>query len=303
MERFKQIVPTTKNGCSLKYEYLTNARTTAFNICGGKSFRYPENIADQLGIQMKYFVLQIFHKANDPVTFTLTILNTKNTVMKFSLSTLVRKHQQLITSKPTTRAIKVHIPTIPHDEWVNLCVDLEYIVMKNAPGDSFDSLLSFEIFPTCLIRNVFASPNPLRPEVNGQDLPNKFKYTGLKSTTILIAENAPKSNSKSRIPLRSQGAKVKPKIAPPKPKRPKTVIETEKEPIEDDFDEGALYDEEDTDDENGAFMGSPPKINKTDLNIQNSLPENEEEELELVFIEALNCYYCPNNQQYYQIDD
>ena len=31
--------------------------------------------------------------------------------------------------------------------------------------------------------------------------------------------------------------------------------------------------------------------------------ELEEEELELVYVEALKCYYCPNNQQYYQIDD
>ncbi|OHS99467.1 hypothetical protein TRFO_08413 [Tritrichomonas foetus] len=160
-------------------------------------------------------------------------------------------------------------------------------------------------------------PTPLRPEASGQDLPNKVKFIGgIKSSTVLVAENAPKSTSKSRIPLRSQGAKVKPTISPLKPKRPKTVVGHEKTEevqsqrykspsptFEDDFDEQYDDEEEETDDENGAFMGSAPRINRADIDVKNGLPENEEEELELVFIEALNCYYCPNNQQYYQIDD
>jgi hypothetical protein len=36
--------------------------------------------------------------------------------------------------------------------------------------------------------------------------------------------------------------------------------------------------------------------------IKRKIGEDEEEDLELVFIDALGCYYCPANQQYYEVD-
>ncbi|OHT17084.1 hypothetical protein TRFO_41307 [Tritrichomonas foetus] len=68
------------------------------------------------------------------------------------------------------------------------------------------------------------------------------------------------------------------------------------------------YDDYDDDDSDGsAFGGDAPRYQteflNTDAEMHTRLPDDEEDELELVYIEPLGCYYCPSNQQYYQLDD
>ena len=64
-------------------------------------------------------------------------------------------------------------------------------------------------------------------------------------------------------------------------------------------------DEEETDSDGSAFGGSVPRYQTEfiDAEMHKKLPDDEEDELELVYIEPLGCYYCPSNQQYYQLDD
>lgn len=289
-----------------KFEHIANARTTAYNISRGNSFIFLEHSTEQLNLQMRYFVVQIFHKAGDPVTMNLT-MKTANESQEtvFSFSTSNRNSQQRSSSQ---KLVNVKLSTVPPDEWVNVCIDLEYAVLKNLPDSAFVALTNFEITPTCLIRFVFMIPFPLRPENNGVDLPNKTRFQGLKSHTVLYAENVAKS-LKSRNPGRSQGSMTKQTKSPLKPKRPNTAA-SNKKPKSDSFDNieksmantGPNFDVEEDSDDGDDFI-TEPDAPKDDIDVQNGLPENEEEELELVYVDALKCYYCPNNQKYYQIDD
>lgn len=292
---------------TMKFEHIANARTTAYKISRTNNFIYSEHSSEPLNLQMRYFVVQIFHKAGDPVTISLTMRTANESdETVFSFSTSNRISQQRSSSQ---NVVNVKLATVPPDEWVNVCIDLEYAVIKNLPNSAFTALTNFEINPTCLIRYVFMVPFPLRPENNGIDLPNKTRFQGLKSQTILYAENVSKT-LKSRNPGRSQGSMTKQTKSPLKPKRPSTAASNKKtksdslEKIEKSMTSNnkTFEDEEDSDDED-AFIGSEPQIPRDDIDVQNGLPDNEEEELELVYVEALKCYYCPNNQKYYQIDD
>lgn len=295
-----------------KYEHIANARTTAYKISRGNNFIYSEHSTEPLNLQMRYFIVQIFHKAGDPVTLNLTMKTANESdETVFSFSTSNRVSQQQRNAATSQNIVNVKLSSVPPDEWVNLCIDLEYAVLKNLPDSAFAALTNFEINPTCLIRFVFTTPFPLRPENNGVDLPNKTRYQGLKSQTVLYAENTSKS-LRSRNPGRSQGSMTKQTKSPLKPKRPNTAA-SNKKPKSDTFEkieqnmantEPNFNDEEDSDDDDDeAFIGSEPKIPKDDIDVQNGLPDDEEEELELVYVDALKCYYCPNNQKYYQIDD
>lgn len=291
---------------TIVYEHKSNARTNCYSISGATNkFQFPQKLGESLDCKMRYLVIQIFHKAGDHVTINLNISSANGAVFKFSFSTLERKNQ-VRSSKAST---KILLDKIPSDKWVNVCFDLEYVVMKYWPGGTLNALQSIEIHPTCLIRWIFAmATQPLRPENGGSDVPNKFKLMGgIQSETILVAES---NKRKSRIPLRSQGSKTKPPLTSSveKPKRAMTVVpksEQGNEKLSDtfgnDFEDDTESEEEDEDD---AFLGKTAKAGVlAELNVKNGVPTGEEEELELVYIEALNCYYCPSNQQYYQIDD
>ena len=92
----------------------------------------------------------------------------------------------------------------------------------------------------------------------------------------------------SGIPSKQTKPKTtpKPEITPP---------QTHKEDLIDESDDDSDYSDSD------AF-GSVPANDRSKIDIKPELPMGEEEELELVYIEALNCYYCPSNQQYYELD-
>jgi hypothetical protein len=169
---------------------------------------------------------------------------------------------------PSSSKKAIPLDDIPADIWVNLCFDLEVLVPKYEPGCNFVSLEAIEIAPTCLIRWVFESRTPLSPDQRGRDLPNRFKLASIRSETIVVAHapETPKGQRKSGIPIRRPSRK---KDAEGGPKSMGMSFEDDFEGDED-----------------------PPQ-----------LPVGEEEELELVYIEVLGCYYCPNNQKYYQIGE
>lgn len=73
-----------------------------------------------------------------------------------------------------------------------------------------------------------------------------------------------------------------------------------------------LNDDDDDESDGSAFGGEAPQYENEflDLEMPGGTPrttnydeDDEEEELELMYISALDCYYCPSNQQYYQIED
>lgn len=65
-----------------------------------------------------------------------------------------------------------------------------------------------------------------------------------------------------------------------------------------------IDDDVDSESSGSAFGGTIPHYQRELLDEMNSQAiKEEEEELELVYISSLNCYYCPSNQQYYQIEN
>jgi hypothetical protein len=300
-ETFRKILgPRTDP--AFPYEHISNARTTAYSIttASPNKFRYPVKMSDHLDISMRYLVVQLFHKVSDPINISLNIRNTGNVVFKFSFSTVERKNRPPLSRSAT----KIQLDRIPDGIWVNLCFDLEYLVSRHRPGSAFESLQSIEIAPTCLIRWIFANSSELKPELEGQDIPNQLKFVGgIKSVTVLFSERCEnKAEKKAQTPLGDPGGKSKLPV-----RRAKTgsgVLGAKGQRIhvpmfEADFESDSNEDDSDE----TAFLGAPPSDRLADLNVRREIPENEEEELELVFIEALNCYYCPNNQQYYQLDE
>lgn len=281
---------------TIVYKRDNHAGSTAYNISGTAArFKYPEKMSDSLDITMRYLVIQVFHNAGDPVNINLNIKNTSGTMMKFMFSTDERKNEL----KSPRQSVRIPLKKIPGDEWVNICIDLEYVMSKHWPGVQFECLQSIEIVPPCLIGWIFANTMAIRADKHGCDLPRKFRFIGnINQKTVLYAEKT----RKSRIPQLCQSARKKTAASPANKDRAGVVSTPPVEQprtFEDDF----LGDSEEDSDDGNAFMGCKPTVNREEPNVQNGLPNDEEEELELVFIEALNCYYCPNNQQYYKIDE
>ena len=280
--------PGTDKECP--YQFDRKAGTTAFSITGASTFhRASPDIAS-----MPFLVIQIFHKANDQVRINLGVSTTKepDEVKILSFSTDIRATRR--ASGPHAR---ITLQRIPDNKWVNICFDLDTLVVQSCPGETFQALKFIEIHPSCLIRHIFAMTKTLKPENEGKDVPNKFRTPD--SVTVCVSRNAsPKSRK-----VHSQGLHKKAEM--PSPKRAKTGAKPEKKPTtQESFgDDFILSDDDEEDDDSGeAFSGAPPQMDLPELDVKRRLPENEEEELELVYIEVLNCYYCPNNQQYYQID-
>jgi Holliday junction resolvase-like predicted endonuclease len=267
------------------YQDVTTARTTAYSISGtnAKFFRYPVKMSDPLKIGLRYLVIQIFHRASDTICLSLNIKTMNHETVKFTFSTIERKKQ----SRAMRMQAKIQIERIESDIWVNLCFDMVSIVRKYWAGGAFECLQSIEIAPTCLIRWIFATATQLNPDQAGEDLPRSIQFVGgIPSSTVLISE----SSAVSSVPH----AKVRLPARPP-------------------VSGGKSIDNQPLSSENpfevrGYGTRRPSDVGRTDKETAFSAsvsgnPGNEEEELELVMIDALNCYYCPSNQRYYQIDE
>jgi hypothetical protein len=277
---------------SIVYKHIINARSTAYPISGssGDNLRIPLSANDQLDITMPFLVIQIFHKANDPVNISLSMQNTTKAIFKFNFTTAERKNPSISSNT----SANILLSNVPADCWTNLCFDLRHAVSNHWAGSEFESLQRIEIAPTCLIHWVFSSTTLIG------DLPNRFRFTGgVESVTVTVGEGVtPRSSRKNRIEsipsqalklkrnaIKTSGKKTKRKRGSESSTKPKKAPQV----FEDDFD---IADE----------IAAPPAKDVNAMSLKRRLPEGEEEELELVFIEHLGCYYCPNNQLYYEID-
>jgi hypothetical protein len=112
----------------------------------------------------------------------------------------------------------------------------------------------------------------------------------------LLVEGIGTTRNIPRKPVSMSQSKKKPSTAPKDP----VIFEKPKKAVESEGDNENESDYSDGSDDN-AF-GSIPVGDKSKIDIKPELPVNEEEELELVFIQSLDCYYCPSNQQYYKLN-
>ena len=308
----------------VKYESL--AGTQAYTISSKNvRFRYPFSISESLRMTHKFIVFQIYKRIGENVNITLNIKNDMDETLKiqfFSGSRNPRASQTMIADQLE----------LQDNTWTNVCFDLESIVTKYFEGNVYKSLSSFEIMPTIHIRWVFAIPNPLYEENNGSDLPEITRFNGLNSKTILIGDKrdqTPREKERvSRIPVRrktptaASGARNShithsastpddqsfarqqkdpgPSITAFRPKR-KAQVSLGVKSVSKAKPRKDIDSDESDDDDDDAFSSAP---SKTTANQQNQNDQdNGEEELELIYIDALQCYYCPSNQQYYQVDE
>jgi hypothetical protein len=284
---------------------VVNERTTAYPV-SGTNLRFPVRMNDKLDITLPFLTIQIFHKASDPINISLHIQNATRTVFKFNCTTHERKNLNGAGRSSTA----VPLGSIPADIWVNLCFDLRYLVSTYSPGAEFESLQRIEIGSTCLIHWLFASSFGLQPEASGRDLPNKFKYTGgLESTTVLVGEGVPaRASRKSRIPVRPQEMKRRPGTglshSKAKEKKLKQCRSERVTPtVFNDDPVAPIVIDDDFDNESEDELLKIVEVDVNAVSIKRKVGDDDEEELELVLIDGLGCYYCPANQQYYQIDE
>lgn len=288
MKAYKIIGPKTDE--HYKYTYSNEDKNAVFRIDGNRSknFRLPESLSNSLQITCQFLIIQVKLLQDDSPTFTVTIKDKNNNKLNISISTVgrLRPSTSLQTSAMT-------VLKIPKGFWYNICFDLKTLVSELWNENTYSLLDSIEITPSCLIRYIFASDNRINPAANGTDLPRGFSYTHqLASRTICFPnENKPK---KSKIPCR---ASQKPQSAPILPK-PVASTSTNRTSATKEIDRLFGLEEDESDDEN-AFDGVPA----SEFVVKSSLPEGEEDLLELVYIESLGCYYCPSNQQYYQFEN
>jgi hypothetical protein len=258
------------------YQDISVARTTAYSISGTNAnfFRYPIKMRDGLRLGLRYLVIQIWHRFGDPIGLSLNIKTMNQGVVKFVFSTVERRNQSI----PVRNQVKIQMERIEHDVWVNLSFDLAWIVKNFVPGDTFECLQSMEIGPSCLIRWIFASGTQLSPDQAGKDLPRAARFIGsIRCVTVLISELAGPEARPREIPRPGRSAR-----------RTSGPIPLALPPMS-------------IDDNPFEVRGYGKRVART-VSSDSSPSREGEEELELVLMEGLNCYYCPDNQRYYQVD-
>jgi hypothetical protein len=167
------------------YKDSAIAHTLSYSIAGSgaKLFRLPRNLTDSLDITLRYLIIQVFYRSTNPVNITLYLRMTTQEIFKFCFTTQERKNRHL--SKTSTQIL---LGSVPRGVWVNLCYDLEFVATEYWTGSAFESLQQLEISSSCLVRWIYASRVPLRPELSGSDLPRSMRLAGgIESQTVLIA--------------------------------------------------------------------------------------------------------------------
>ena len=300
-----------------KYEYSKDDKMSVYRVKGDrtKSVRIQS-----LKISARFLVLEV--KTTSDFSVILILSDSSGNHFNISYSTAARRNPDRPGSSQTSALLSL---PIPKDHWVAIFFDLKTIADQNWRPGAFKTLECIEISPTCVLSKVFAKDDP---PVRGPDkeyvLPKGYSFpTVLKYTTVCVPEPEPSAETpqrKSRIPVKrisksnssASGARLTQsgtkipvsapesksrkslKSAPPREPEP----EPEPEPTPETFEE----EDEEEDSDDSAFDGAPPEPEPPEIQIETQLPDGEEEELELVHLEALGCYYCPSNQKYYQLD-
>ncbi|KAH0794077.1 class I SAM-dependent methyltransferase [Histomonas meleagridis] len=284
-------------------------------INSSKSLRLPTN-QSTLGIAFRYIAFQVYVNSGCDFTITMTIRDDKANRFNFAYSTARRKNQERPSSSQTCALLNLEMK---RNHWYTLYFDLELLSQQYWISGTYHILDSVEVSPKCKIRWIYAVDNFLNSH-NQITLPNGLDVdfpNGIDSFNLVLPQNIeaslpPIDNPlrKSRIPTRSSTAKSRSSKYPTSVKsesRSKSALTSKKNLKPNTFanvskPETSTFDahEEEEDSDCSAFDGVAPK---SDIQINYGIPENEEDELELVYIEVLGCYYCPSNQQYYQLDE
>lgn len=304
----------------IKYEYSKEDKFYVRNVDGPRA---KSSIQLPLGspeITMRYLALQVKVKPNKDFTITMKIRDDKNNHFNIAFTTVVRTNPERPSSSQTSALLNLNLPK---GEWVTVYFDLELLSKQLWVSGTYHYLDSIEIAPTCTIRWVFAQDHPLLRNDDGEIvMPKGFEYqVGMVTQTILVPEvNREQAVRKSKIPTRTSSTS-KPKTASTAHSASSNVLQVRKSTVSTGAlksvktpnppevpikveDNNTEEEEEEEEDMTDAFGGAPPKIDDvSDIVINQGVPEGEEEELELVYIEALGCYYCPSLQKYYQIGD
>lgn len=317
-----------------KYVYEKDFKCKVYRVEGDRknNFRMPTD-SKTFGVTARYLVIQVRVNNSENCTITIQLGDDAGNHFNFAFSTLSCKRPS-----SSQMCALINLPLVK-DKWLNLCFDLQQIAANYWPSGNFQTLDSLEISPVCYIRDIYATNNPLSQDGNGMDLPKLYTMpAGIASMNVIIPDQNMKDSVeqfKSRIPQRvtptSESRPTRsPKIGATRQstrRTPPTTASTDQslsingigsqrtsqKKVIPSFESNSRKqqsppksppksrdEEEDTDDSDDAF-GSITD-NRSKLDIKSQLPLGEEEELELVYIESLGCYYCPTNQQYYELD-
>jgi hypothetical protein len=319
----------SRKAFSSRYTYSKEDRASVCKIEGSRANSAVKISASSTA---RYLVLQVRRRAVEDFTFTITLRDDRGNRFNFAFSTVTRKSDRQ-TSSQTSALVQLEIP---RNVWVTVVFDLQQVAEQFWRTGAFHQLDGIEISPVCTVARIFAQDCP--PTYDGfrrLALPKLFAFpAGIESETVQIpalsAVPEPDTQSKiepSKPPMtaesrgsRKSGAFFKPRAnekrgttaapschsvvipASAAPSCHSVVIPAKAKPAAVAVAKTAPKDDDDISDD-GAFDGVAPSGNLTQLDVFQNSAGNEENELELVRIESLGCYYCPGNQQYYQLDD
>lgn len=295
-----------------KYAYDPDARHSIYKVEGSLRDRKCVSLTS-LGKTMRYLVIQVKAEAGKNFTITIRIGDDKRNHFNVAFTT----HPQR-SDRPSSSSTSALLPLdIPRDKWMVIYFDLRLIAAQRWGSYSFHFLDGLEISPTCQISKIFVQENaPVRGPDNEFMMPAKeLEFpNGLDFSTMMIPSPEPPvahitPERKSGIPTRVSTSKTPSssgsvrRSGPMTHKTPATAYGFKPSSKSNRKPKIVQQEVEEDSDDDCAFDGTVPSSGHSDIEINRSLPQNEEEELELVYIEEMGCYYCPSNQQYYTLDN
>ncbi|EAX97467.1 hypothetical protein TVAG_135200 [Trichomonas vaginalis G3] len=332
---------SNKDNRNYKYEYIKDFKCRVYKVEGDRknNFRMPTD-AKTFGVTARYLVIQLRVIQSENCTITIQLGDDAGNHFNFAFSTLSCKRPSssqmcalinLPLVKDKWLNICFDLQQIAADFWpsgnfqtldsleISPVCFIRDIYATNNPltpdGNGLDLPKLYSLPSGIASMNVLV-PDPSAKEANQpvkSKIPQRITPTSESrptrspkiGSTRTSTRRTPPSTSSSDQSLsingigsqRTSQKKVIPSLAnhSKKPQSPPKIPPKEETPPPQKEDE-----EEDYSDDN-AF-GSVSPSDRSKLDIKSELPLGEEEELELVFIESLDCYYCPTNQQYYQLD-
>jgi hypothetical protein len=302
----------SKQYSEIDYQYKKHARAWVLETSRGMKVRIPPSPTSSLGITSRYLVLQVRVKPEQTFTFTIQLRDDRGNTFNCAYTTIKTKASDRPTSSSHTSAL-INLD-IPAHIWVAAFFDLQEIANRHWRPGAFQALHSLEIAHCATVNKIYAQDSPpvfddqRRVKIpKGCEFPPGLEFQTVVFPTIEDGESnasafaAPAAvtasvsakRSVKTVPARRIGPRPVPKedgrTARPAgaPKRAAKAKEVAPPP---------RAEEEDSLSDNGAFDGRPPSANDEK---QQGPPGDE---LELVYLPRLNCYYCPGNEQYYQLD-
>lgn len=304
-----EVVLGSKKNSSYEYKYNSN---DGMSICTIKSrsqtIRLPASPKEMLRRTEQYVGLQV--KALGDFTFTVRLCDGQDNHFNLAWSTVASKRAERPGSSSET-GVLVNL-AVPKNQWTTVYFDLLAVAERYWRPGAFQALVGVEISGNCSVRNIFVHrETPVRSDDPMEVLPMDVRFPRkVVSTLVYIPSDIPdepkpvEAPRASRIPTRGGMGSVRRSGGivtgtgsgrPGRGSRP--ASDSDRGRANDPADKKKESSSEDDDDDSDPFSALPAGIE-----INTSLPDDANEELELIFIETLNCYYCPDNQQYYKLE-